>query len=175
VSLCFLSLLLPPVLDATNGRMQNYADVGKVVGYIKENTKPDEFILFEGFLTPLSIYTQRGFVMPAVLIDEAFREDVHALGFANAMRKYRIRYLFTPNEKPYYTDYAPLFEPMALKEPSGQNHNRIITIYKAIGVSNSDISDGLRRAEEVENAYRIREKFALAEQFGRYKFYTFRD
>jgi len=61
ILLCFLSMILPPILDATNGRMQNYLNVDNVIRYIKNNTEPDEFILFEGFLTPLSIYTGRGF------------------------------------------------------------------------------------------------------------------
>ena len=175
VFLCFLSLVFPPILDATNSRMQNYVDVRSVVSYIKENTKPDEFILFEGYLTPLSIYTGRGFVMPAVLIDPAIREDIHRIGFANTMRKYKIRYLFTPNEKPYYLDYAPLFEPTNIREPSGQNYNRNITINHTIGISDPGVTMDLQRIEEIGEKYKIQKKFLLDAQIGRFKFYSFQN
>ncbi|MGE5753273.1 MAG: ArnT family glycosyltransferase, partial [Deltaproteobacteria bacterium] len=55
ISLCFVLLTVPPILDATEGRMKNFVDVGKVVEFINANTRPDELILFEGYLTPLSI------------------------------------------------------------------------------------------------------------------------
>ena len=155
--------------------MNNYVNVDNAVQFIKDNTKPDEFILFEGFLTSLSIYTGRGFVMPAVLIDNAIREDIHKIGFADTMRKYKIKYLFTPNERPFYLDYAPLFEPTKIKEPSGKNYNRSITIYKTIGVSDSGISDDLKQVEEIEKKYNIKDKFVLAAQIGRFKFYSFQN
>lgn len=172
---CFLFLLYPPILDATNGRMNNYVNVDNAVQFIKDNTKTDEFILFEGFLTPLSIYTRRGFVMPAVLIDNTIREDIHKIGFADTMRKYRIKYLITPNEQPFYLDYAPIFEPTKIKEPSGKNYNRSITIYKTIGVPDSEISDDLQQVREIEKKYNIQEKFVLAAQIGRFKFYSFQN
>ena len=31
-------------------------------------------------------------------------------------------------------DYAPIFEPTRIKEPSGRNFNRSIAIFKTIGV-----------------------------------------
>jgi len=175
ILLCFLVILFPPILDATNGRMNNYVNVDNAVQFIKDNTKPDEFILFEGFLTPLSIYTGRGFVMPAVLIDNTIREDIHKVGFAETMRKYRIKYLITPNERPFYMDYAPMFEPTKIVEPSGKNYNRSITIYNTIGVTDSGISDDLRQVEEIEKKYNIQEKFVLAAQIGRFKFYSFQN
>ena len=171
----FLALILPPVVDATTGRMRNFIDVRNAVQYIKENTKPDEFLLFEGFLTPLSIYTGRGFVMPAVLADDAIREDIRRTGFANTMRKYRVKYLFTPNEEPYYLDYAPLFEPTKIIEPSGRNFNRNIRIYKTIGISDRSLKEDLRQVEEIERKYKIREKFVLENQIGKMKFFSFKD
>lgn len=171
----FLSLILPPVADATNGRMRNFIDVRDAVRYIKENTKPDEFLLFEGYLTPITIYTGRGFVMPAVLADEAIREDIRRIGFANTMRKYRVKYLFTPNERPFYLDYAPLFEETKLLEPSGQNFNRNIRIYREIGISDRGLKEDLRQAEEIERKYAIDRKFVLVHQAGKMKFYSFKD
>jgi hypothetical protein len=155
--------------------MANFVDVRPAVQFIRENTKPDEFLLFEGYLTPLSIYTGRGFVMPAVLADDAIREDIRRIGFANTMRKYRVKYLFTPNEQPFYLDYAPLFEETKLLEPSGQNFNRNLRIYKTIGVTDPGLKDDLRQVEEIERKYRIREKFVLERQIGKMKFYSFRD
>jgi hypothetical protein len=171
----FLSLIFPPVVDATTGRMRNFVDVRTAVRYIKENTKPDEVLLFEGYLTPLSIYTGRGFVMPAVLADDEIREDIRRIGFANTMRKYRVKYLFTPNEQPFYLDYAPLFEETKLLEPSGQNFNRNIRIYKTIGISDKGLKEDLRQVEEIERKYKIREKFVLENQIGKMKFYSFKD
>jgi len=172
---CLLSIILPPVLDATNGRMENYLNVEKVVKFIDENTRPDEFILFQGFLTPISIYTGRGFVMPAVLIDNQVMDDIHTIGFANTMRKYKIKYFFTPNESPFYLDFAPMFAHTKLKEPSGQNFDRNILINNAIGVENPEISRNLKDAEEIEKKYNIPGKFVLAAQFGRFKFYSFQN
>jgi len=171
----FLSLILPPAVDATTGRMRNYVDVREAVQYIKENTNPEDFLLFEGYLTPLTIYTGRGFVMPAVLADDAIREEIRRIGFANTMRKYRVKYLFTPNEKPFYLDYAPLFEKTKLLEPSGQNFNRNIRIYKEIGVTDRGLKEDLRQVEEIERKYNIREKFVLERQFGKMKIYSFKD
>ena len=175
VVIAFLSLILPPAVDATTGRMRNFVDVRSAVQFIRENTKPDEFLLFEGYLTPLSIYTGRGFVMPAVLANDAIREDVHRIGFANTMRKYRVKYLFTPNEQPFYLDYAPLFESTRIREPSGQNFNRNIRIYQAIGISDRNLKEDLRQVEEIERKYKIRDKFVLENQIGKMKFYTFKD
>ena len=175
ISACLLSIILPPVLDATNDRMRNYLDVEKVVQFIDKNTKPDEFILFEGFLTPISIYTGRGFVMPAVMIDNQVMEDIHTIGFANTMHKYKIKYFFTPNESPFYLDFAPMFAHTKIKEPSGQNFDRNILINNAIGVQSAEISKDLRDVEEIEKKYNIPEKFVLAAQFGRFKFYSFQN
>ena len=175
VVLGFLALILPPATDATAGRMANFVDVRPAVQFIRENTKPDEFLLFEGYLTPLTIYTGRGFVMPAVLANDAIREDIRRIGFANTMRKYRVKYLFTPNEQPFYLDYAPLFEETKLLEPSGQNFNRNLRIYKTIGVTDPGLKEDLRQVEEIERKYRIREKFVLERQIGKMKFYSFRD
>jgi len=175
VVLGFLALILPPAVDATTGRMANFVDVRPAVQFIKENMKPDEFLLFEGYLTPLTIYTGRGFVMPAVLADDAIREDIRRIGFANTMREYRVKYLFTPNEQPFYLDYAPLFEETKLLEPSGQNFNRNILIYKTIGVADRRLKEDLRQVEEIERKYRIREKFVLEHQIGKMKFYSFKD
>lgn len=171
----FLCLILPPMADATSGRMRNFVDVRDAVRYIVENTKPDEFLLFEGYLTPLSIYTGRGFVMPAVLADDAIREDIRRIGFANTMRKFRVKYLFTPNEQPFYLDYAPLFEKTKLLEPSGQNFNRNIRIYKEIGISDQGLKQDLRQVEEIERKYKIREKFVLEHQVGKLKFFSFKE
>jgi hypothetical protein len=175
VFLFFAVLVLPPAVDATNNRMKNYVNVDNVVKFIKENTKPDEFILFEGFLTPLSIYTGRGFVMPAVLIDNTIREEIRRIGFAGTMRKYKIKYLFTPNDRPYYSDYAPLFEQTNITEASGRNFNRGLTIFRTIGRPHPDLSNDLRQLEEIEKKHRIREKFVLAAQLGRFKFFSFQD
>jgi len=173
--LFFLSLVFPPILDATNGRMKNYFDVGDAIQYIQQNTKPDEFILFEGFLTPLSIYTGRGFVMPAVMIDNAVREEIRGIGFSETMRKYKIKYLITPHESPYYMDYAPIFESMKIKEASGRNFNRAIAIHNTIGTPDTTLSRELRRAEEIVKKYNIQDKFVLSDQVGRFKFYSFKN
>ena len=111
--------------------------------------------------------------MPAVLANDAIREDIRRIGFANTMHKYRVKYLFTPNEQPYFLDYAPLFEPTKILEPSGQNINRNMRIYKTIGISDQSLEEDLRQVEEIERRYRVREKFVLAKQIGRFKFYTF--
>lgn len=171
----FLALILPPVVDATTGRMHNFVDVRSAVRFIQENTKPDEFLLFEGYLTPLSIYTGRGFVMPAVLANDTIRQDIRRIGFATTMRKYRIKYLFTPNDQPFFLDYAPLFEATNLLEPSGQNFNRNILIYKTIGISDKGVKEDLRQVEEIERKYKIPEKFILEKQIGKMKFYSFKD
>jgi hypothetical protein len=171
----FLSLILPPVVDATTGRMRNFIDVRSAVRYIQENTKPEEFLLFEGYLTPLSIYTGRGFVMPAVLANDEIREEIRRIGFAKTMRKYRVKYLFTPNEQPFYLDYAPLFEPTNIVEPSGQNFNRNIRIYQTIGISDPGLKEDLRQVEEIERKYAIREKFVLEHQIGKMKFFSFKE
>ena len=175
ISACLLSIILPPVLDATSGRMKNYLNVEKVVKFIDENTKPDEFIMFQGFLTPISIYTGRGFVMPAVMIDNQVMEDIHTIGFANTMHKYKIKYFFTPNESPFYPDFAPMFAHTKIIEPSGQNFDRNILINNAIGVQSPEISRDLKDVEEIEKKYDIPEKFVLAAQFGRFKFYSFKN
>jgi hypothetical protein len=173
--LFFLSLIYPPIHDATDERMKDYWNAENAIQYIKQNTKPDEFILFEGFLTPLSIYTGRGFVMPAVMIDDAVRGNIHKIGFADTMRKFKIKYLITPYEHPYYMDYAPIFEFTGIKEPSGRNHDRGIAIHKTIGSRGARLSEELRRVEEIAIKYNIQEKFVLADQVGQFKFYSFKN
>jgi hypothetical protein len=155
--------------------MKKHWDVENAIQYIKQNTKPDEFILFEGFLTPLSIYTGRGFVLPAVLIDNAIRENIHNIGFADTMRKFKIKYLITPYEHPFYLDYAPIFEFTGIKEPSGRNYNRDIAIHQTIG----DKAKGYRMnygwLRKIVIKYNIQEKFVLADQVGKFKFYSFKN
>lgn len=175
IFLCFAFLTVPPILDATEGRMKNYVNVEKVVEFINANTRPDELILFEGYLTPLSIYTGRGFVMPAVLINDTIRDDIREIGFAGTMKKYKVKYLFTPREQPNYLDYAPIFERTNIREPSGTNFNRIITVFKTIGVPNAGISSDLEKAKEIGQKYNIEEKFVLAAKIDRFRFYSFRD
>jgi len=171
----FLALILPPAVDATTGRMHNFVDVRSAVRFIQENMKPDDFLLFEGYLTPLSIYTGRGFVMPAVLANDTIRQEIRRIGFSNTMHKYRIKYLFTPNDQPFFLDYAPLFEATNLLEPSGQNFNRNILIYKTIGISDNGVKEDLRQVEEIVREYKIPEMFILERQIGKMKFYSFRD
>jgi len=175
VLLGFFALILPPALDATGGRMKNFVNVDQVVKFIDENTAPDDLILFEGYLTPLAIYTGRGFVMPAVLIDNAVRDSIGKIGFADTMRKYKVRYLFTPNEQPFYLDYAPVFESTGIIEPSGTNFNRNITIYKTLGIRDPGVAAELKEAKEIEERHRIREKFVPASRIGRFQFYSFRN
>jgi Dolichyl-phosphate-mannose-protein mannosyltransferase len=175
ISLCFVLLTIPPILDATEGRMKNYVNVEKVVEFINANTRPDELILFEGYLTPLSIYTGRGFVMPAVLINDTIRDDIREIGFAGTMKKYKVKYLFTPREQPYYLDYAPIFERTNIREPSGTNFNRIITVFKTIGVQNAGISSDLEKVKEIGEKYHIEEKFVLVAKIDRFRFYSFRN
>jgi hypothetical protein len=175
ISLCFVLLTVPPILDATEGRMKNYVNVEKVVEFINANTRPDELILFEGYLTPLSIYTGRGFVMPAVLINDTIRDDIRKIGFAETMKKHKVKYLFTPRDQPYYLDYAPIFERTNIREPSGTNFNRIITVFKTIGVSNAGISNDLEKVKEIGEKYNIKEKFVLAAKIDRFRFYSFQN
>jgi hypothetical protein len=111
--------------------------------------------------------------MPAVLIDNAVRADIHKIGFAETMRKFKVKYLITQYERPYYKDYAPIFEPLNIKEPSGRNYNRAITIRNTIGIPDSGLSDELQLVEEIERKYKIKEKFVLADQVGRFRFYSF--
>jgi len=173
--LLLLALVLPPALDATEGRMKRYLNVDDAVEYIRQNTKPGEFLLFEGFLTPLSIYTGRGFVMPAVMIDETVREDVRRYGFGDTLRKFGVRYLITLDDPPFYMDYAPIFADTPLKEASGRNFDRAITIHKAIGSRDAELTQELRQAKEIEKKYDIPDKFVLADQVGRFRFYKFKN
>jgi len=155
--------------------MKSYLKVDDAVEYIKQNTKPGEVLLFEGFLTPLSIYTGRGFVMPAVMIDETVREDVRRYGFGDTLRKFGVRYLITLDDPPFYMDYAPIFADTPLKEASGRNFDRAITIHKAIGSRDAELTQELRQAKEIEKKYDIPDKFVLADQVGRFRFYKFKN
>jgi len=173
VVLLFSALILPPAQDAAVGKMNQSSDVADVVNFIRENTKEGDFILYEGFLSPLVIYTGRGFVKPAILASDRTREEIHRLGFAETMRKYQIRYFFSPGENPFFEDFAPLFAKTKLIEPSGTTYNRNISIFRRIGQEYHGIDDDLKEVESVERAFDIPGKFKMAAKIGKYTFYSF--
>lgn len=173
VVLLFSALILPPAQDAAVGKMNQSSNVADVVNFIRENTKEGDFILYEGFLSPLVIYTGRGFVKPAILASDRTREEIHRLGFAETMRKYRIRYFFSPGENPFFQDFAPLFAKTKLIEPSGTTYNRNISIFRRIGQEYHEIDEDLEEVERIERAFDIPGKFKPVAKIGKYTFYSF--
>ena len=110
---------------------------------------------------------------PATLASDRTREEIHKLGFAETMRKYRIKYFFSPNEKPFFKDFVPLFAKTKLIEPSGTTFNRNISIYRVIGQEYHEIDDELKEVEQMENKFDIPGKFKLVAKIGKYNFYSF--
>ena len=171
--LLFSALILPPAQGEAVSKINRASSVTGVVNFIRENTQENDFILYEGFLSPLVIYTGRGFVKPATLASDSTREEIQKLGFAETMRKYRIKYFFSPNEKPFFKDFAPLFAKTKLIEPSGTTFNRNISIFRVIGQEYPEMDDDLREVEQIENKFDIPGKFRLVAKIGKYKFYSF--
>lgn len=176
MTLVFLlcTLILPPIQDATAARLGRYDPVDDVVEFIRQNTAENDFILYEGGLAPLVIYTGRGFVTPATLVSDEIREEIQRLGFAETMRKYRIKYFFSPYEKPFYKDFAPLFANTKLLELGGWGtRNRNILILEAIGRSPREPGEDMKEIEQVEKKYDIPGKFKPVVSIGNYHFYSF--
>lgn len=171
----FCALILPPVHDATAAKLGRYDRVEEAVKFIREHTEEGDFILYEGWLAPLVIYTGRGFVKPATLVSDTIREEIRTLGFAATMRKYRIRYFFSPYGNPSYKDFAPLFAKTRLIEPGGRTFNRNLSIQATLGQFDPGAAEGLKEAEEVERAYDIPGRFKLVGTVGKYRFYSFLD
>lgn len=169
----FCVLIFPPVHDATDAKLGRYDRVNDVVKFIRENTGENDFILYEGWLAPLVIYTGRGFVKPATLVSDEIREEIQRLGFAETMRKYRIKYFFSPYEKPFYKDFAPLFANTKLIEPGGRTRNRNIFILETIGQGPREPDEDMKEIEQVENKYDIPGKFKPVARIGKYHFYSF--
>jgi len=85
--------------------------------------------------------------MPAVLIDNVIREDIHKIGFANTMQKYRIKY-YLRRMNGLTIRIMPDLRTHEIKEPSGENYNRNISIFNAIGFQDPGISKDLKIIEE---------------------------
>jgi hypothetical protein len=173
VALLFIIIIFPPVHYATIMKFRNYQNVNGIVQFIKNNTKENEFIIYEGWLSPLAIYTGRGFIQPAILVTSGFRKEIQELGFSAAMQKYHIKYLFTSNEKPFYKDFVPLFVETNIIEASGRTHNRNIYIHSLLGTNDPKLDMDLKYLDEMEQKYKIAEKFMLEANLGRYKFFKF--
>ena len=67
-----------------------------------------------------------------------FKEEIKTIGFSEAMKKYRVKYLFTVFDRPTYRDFAPLFGKTNIKEPS---YNRTYNICKWIGLECQDLEE----------------------------------
>jgi hypothetical protein len=173
VAILFAIIIFPPVYGDTVTKLRNYQNIDEVIKFIKSNTTENEFIVYEGWLSPLAIYTGRGFIQPAILVTSGFRKEIQELGFSAAMQKYHIKYLFTSNEKPFYKDFVPLFVETNIIEASGRTHNRNIYIHSLLGTNDPKLDMDLKYLDEMEQKYKIAEKFMLEANLGRYKFFKF--
>jgi hypothetical protein len=173
VAMLFVMIIFPPVYSATVTKLRNYQNIDEIIKFIKNNTQENEFIIYEGWLSPLAIYTGRGFIQPATLVTSGFRKEIQEFGFSAAMQKYHIKYLFTSNEKPFYKDFVPLFVQTNIIEPGGRTHNRNIYINSVLGTNDPKLDEDLKYIGEMEQKYKIAEKFVIEANSGKYKFYKF--
>jgi energy-coupling factor transporter transmembrane protein EcfT len=168
--LLFLVLIFPRAYEANTNRLGQKQDISEAIQFIMEHTDENDLILNESVLSPITIYTGRGLIFPRVLRNRTIREDIHKIGFAETMKKYRIKYLFTPNEKPLYIDFAPIFTETSIREP---RFDRKHYIYNEIGERNPDMERGYQELEDIVKRYRIDEKFKEEAKTGKFRFYSF--
>ena len=168
--LLFLVLIFPRAYEANTKMLGQKQDISEAIKFIMDHTDENDLILNESVLSPITIYTGRGLIFPKALHNRTIREDIHRIGFAETMKKYRIKYLFTPNENPLYIDFAPMFTETAIREP---RFDRKRYIFNEIGERNQDMEMGYRELEDIVKRYGIDEKFKEEAKTGKFRFYSF--
>ena len=170
LSLMFLALIFPQSFRVNVAGLNPTEDISEVIQFILNNTTEDDLILNETGLSPITIYTGRGLIYPLRIVDHTIREEIQSIGFAETMKKYRIKYLFTSNETPLYIDFAPVFAKTQIVEPS---YNRNHMIFKLIGDNDIEMNRQYQELEDIVKKYKISEKFRLEAKVGNYRFYSF--
>jgi hypothetical protein len=170
--LFFGALIVPRTLEATAYRLGTYEDISEVIAFVLNNTQRGDIIIHEGYYTPVTIYTGRPFVRAFQLADDKFRRDVREMGFAAAMAKYRVKYLFTPYAEPSYRDFAELIEDAGVR---GSSYDRNYAICEKVGTKCEESEKVYRRLDDIVTAKRIKDKFRLEKKVGKFSFYRFVD
>jgi len=172
ILLLFTVLIVPRTYSATIKILNQHEDLSKVTQFVLDNTQKDEFILHEGYFGNSLIFsTGRSFVRTYRLNNDKFKQEIKTMGFSKTMKKYRIKYLFTPFKKPTYIDFAPLFGETNIKEPS---YNRTYFIYNRIKMRQcEDLKNAFEDIDNIVHENRLDNKFKLEAEIGKFKFFSF--
>lgn len=140
--------------------------------YLRKNTNIIDLYIDEGSVLSLTIKTDRGKINEiSCLYTIEFKEYVRDIGFAEAMKKYNIKYLITTNKEPKYTDYANIFTDIELQSTSYRRsdiiNDKLFEYY--------DYFSDQKLREKIINDYNVKDKFILEKQIGDYRFFTFKD
>jgi hypothetical protein len=161
--------VFPTSFRESTKNISKYEDYSQAIEFIKEHTDGKDKLIYEGPLGPIAIYTRRSLVRPYRLDNDQIRKEIRETGFADAMRKYGIKYLLSPYEKPKYIDYANLFSNTKIYYPSS---NRRYLILERIGMITEDLSENYSNLEDIVREYNIHDKFILVSDFGNIKIYS---
>jgi hypothetical protein len=172
VGFLFAALIVPGSYQSATARISRYEDVSSAIEFVRNNTSDGDWIVHEGLLTPLVLYTGRTFVYPFRLDNDQIKGDIKRIGFSGTMKKYRIRYFMTSKEKPTFLDFAPLFAETKVRSPG---FDRNYFIENRLGTLRTERREEFSELEGVALEYRIREKFRLEANMGNLRFYSFHE
>jgi hypothetical protein len=168
--LIFGIFVIPESYTVTIQNLNYYEDYSPLSRYIREHTDEKDIIYNQTGLSSMDLYFRRAMLDPRYLRNEEVRKDIRELGFANSMKKYNIRYLITRSSEPDFNELAPLFYPIS---PLSLGELRKFLILEKIGGNISVYEKKEARLEEIALKYKIKEKFKLEAEIGRFKVFTF--
>ena len=166
------ALIVSQTYEANAKRLGRYEDLSAVSEFIMANTEEGDLILYEGYYTPLVIYTGRGLVRAARLADPRVRARIEKYGFAETMRRLHIKYLLTPYDEPTYRDFAGVFREINVKTPM---YNRTFLICKRVRMECEGGEMEHKKLDGVVQEEGIPAKFKLVARIGKIKLYSFRN
>lgn len=172
-AIIFLAVIMPPIYTQSAARLGKSVPIKQISHFIINNTKMDELVLYEGYYSPIAIKTKRGMVRTFRLEDETIVQSIKAIGFAETMRKYKIKFLITPNEKPSYADFAPLFTDD--KSMKSTTFDRKYLIYKRVGIGKGMTSERENALKRIIDEYNIKEKFVYVGKIDGFNIYSFKN
>ena len=172
-AIIFLAIIIPPVYTQSAARLSKSVPINKISQYIIDNTKSDEMVLYEGYYSPIAIKTKRGMVRTFRLENQNIVQSIKAIGFAETMRKYKIKFLITPDETPNYEDFAPLFtDDNSMKSTT---YDRKYLIYKKVGIGKGMTSERENALKRIIDEYNIKEKFVHVGKIDDFNIYSFKN
>jgi 4-amino-4-deoxy-L-arabinose transferase-like glycosyltransferase len=172
-------IISPGAYKATANQLMKEKDlvyVEKLNEYLTKKVQEDELLIDERWsFNYVTIMTGIPKTNIPKLNQDKIKESIKEQGFAQAMQKYKIKYIITENKEPLYEKYLTLF--LNEKEIASINKDTIKTertdlieekINSTKKVTTADIKDLIKK-------YNIEEKFKLEKKIGPYKIFSFQN